>query len=717
MFDYSNFVFEVRPIHKIFHLFSRAKFWMSALVIGLINCVVAQESDSLLKASIFEEVVISGTLRTVTKLESPVLVEVFNADFFKANPTPSVFEALQGINGVRPQINCSICNTGDVHINGLEGPYTMVLVDGMPIVSGLSTVYGLSSMPQSIIDRVEVIKGPASTLYGSEAVGGLINIITKKAENAIPLQVDIISNTWAETNLDVGWATKFGHKLHSLTGLNRFNYQNPIDRNSDGFTDVTLQDRISLFNKWSMERREGRLFSVAARYVNEERWGGQLHWTPQYRGSDSIYGESIDTRRWEFFGQYQLPFQEDVVLSFSANSHLQNSAYGNLLFNAQQRVGFAQCTWNKTLNHHHFLAGITYRYTFYDDNTVVTTLFDSLGQAFNLAQITHLPGLFGQHEWNLGKGKILLTGLRYDRNSIHGTIVSPRLNFKWKSPNGQQVLRCGIGNGYRIAQVFTEDHASLTGARKVVFLSQLKPERSWNGTVNFTKRILNQKGTLIGVDAALFYTHFDNKIIADLTTDPNKIIYDNLKGTARSTGLSVQTECLMKSGIKFTMGATIMDVSAFDDGKRQRQMFTERFTATWNLAYPIRILGISIDYSGNVYSPMLLPLLSPWDPRKDQSPWWSIQNMQFTKSFNGQMEFYGGVKNLLNWTPNKGNPFLIARSHDPFDRMVEFDSDGKALVSPENPFGLTFDPTYVYAPNQGRRLFIGIRWNLNGRKP
>lgn len=131
-------------------------------------------------AAALGEVVVSGTMKEVSKLESPVPVEVYSANFFRANPTPSVFESLQNVNGVRPQINCNVCNTGDIHINGLEGPYTMVLIDGMPIVSGLSTVYGLTGIPQALIERVEVVKGPASTLYGSEAVGGLINVITKK---------------------------------------------------------------------------------------------------------------------------------------------------------------------------------------------------------------------------------------------------------------------------------------------------------------------------------------------------------------------------------------------------------------------------------------------------------------------------------------------------------------------------------------------------------
>ena len=142
------------------------------------------------------EIVISGTLKSVRRLESPVPVEVYSPIFFKKNPTASIYEALQNVNGVRPQLNCGVCNTGDIHINGLEGPYTLVLIDGMPIVSSLSTVYGLSGIPNSLVERIEIVKGPASSLYGSEAVGGLINIITKNPVNAALFSADYFTTSY-----------------------------------------------------------------------------------------------------------------------------------------------------------------------------------------------------------------------------------------------------------------------------------------------------------------------------------------------------------------------------------------------------------------------------------------------------------------------------------------------------------------------------------------
>ncbi len=172
-----------------------------------------------------EEIVISGTLQEVSKSSSSVPIELYTAQFFRSNPAPSLFEGLFQVNGVQPQVNCNVCSAGDIHINGMEGPYTLVLIDGMPIVSGLSTVYGLFGIPQSLIDRVEIVKGPASTLYGSEAVGGLINVITKKSSNAPRFVVDLLQNSWGEFSADIGGKLTIAKNHHLLLGLNTYNYQ------------------------------------------------------------------------------------------------------------------------------------------------------------------------------------------------------------------------------------------------------------------------------------------------------------------------------------------------------------------------------------------------------------------------------------------------------------------------------------------------------------
>ncbi len=659
----------------------------------------------LTQGASLDEIVISGTMKPVVRSESPVPVEIFKPTFFKKNPTPSLFEALQNINGVRPQLNCSICNTGDIHINGLEGPYTLVMIDGMPIVSGLSTVYGLSGIPNSLVDRIEVVKGPASSLYGSEAVGGLINIITKNPGDAPRFSTDVFATGWGETNVDLGFKAKLGTAT-TLLGANYFFYDNPIDNNDDGFTDLTLQDRISIFNKWNFKRKSGKNFTLAGRLYYEDRWGGENEWNSSFRGSDEIYGESIYTNRYELLGSYELPVKETMNLSFSYTNHDQNSFYGDLSYQAEQRIGFTQLTWDKTLKNHDLLTGVAFRYQYYDDNTPATALENS-----NDPEVKNVPGIFVQDEITLAAKHKLLLGSRLDYDDSHGTIFTPRLAYKW-SINDTNIFRLNAGTGFRVVNLFTEDHAALTGSREVIIEEDLDPEESYNVNLNYIKKIFLNNGSFIGLDASAWYTHFTNAILPDYEANPLEIRYGNLDGYAVSKGVSLNTEVNFSNGVKLMAGASLLDVSNKENGVRSRQVLTESFTGTWGITYKIQPLNLTIDYTGNLYGPMKLPVLGPNDPRKKDSPWWSIQNIQFTYKNKNNIEVYGGIKNLLDWTPNKGNPFLISRAEDPFDKNVQFDQNGEVLITPDNPYGLSFDSTYIYGPNQGIRGFLGIRYTI-----
>ena len=141
-----------------------------------------------------------------------------------------------------------------------------------------------------------------------------------------------------------------------------------------------------------------------------------------------------------------------------------------------------------------------------------------------------------------------------------------------------------------------------------------------------------------------------------------------------------------------------MDVSVTENNIKRRQLLTESFSGVWSISYKFNS-SFSIDYTGNVYGPMRLPLLGPNDLRDEYSPWFSIQNIQATKKFTNSWEIYAGIKNLLNFTPAANS---ISRAFDPFDKQVD----------KNDPDALTFDPSYVYASNQGIRAFAGVRYTL-----
>lgn len=677
---------------------------ISALGFEKLYKKVTLKAGQLLKLNIrleatpnsLNEVTVTGTMKEATKLNTPVAIEVYSPKFFQKNVSNNLFDALGMINGVQPTMNCNVCNTGDIHINGMEGPYTLILIDGMPIVSALSTVYGMMGIPNSMVERIEVIKGPASTLYGSEAVAGIINVITKNPAKAPQFSFDVFGTSYQEYNADasVKWKMK---KVDALLSANYFNLNKTWDKNKDGFTDITLQNRISLFNKYRFTLKNNAQANLAFRYFYEDRWGGETSWNAAYRGGDSVYGESIYTSRIEAIGNYQFPRMPKLKLMYSYNLHKQNSYYGTTAYMAKQHVGFTQLVHNQKIGaRHDVLTGLALRYTNYDDNSPATADL----QGNNNPAITYLPGLFIQDEISLSASQTLLVGVRYDYYKQHGSIVSPRLNYKWQ-PSRYHTIRWSTGNGFRVVNLFTEDHAALSGARQVVIKEELKPEQSWNTNLNYTRFISFKKG-FINLDATAFYTYFTNRIIADYDTDPNQIIYDNLSGYAISRGVSLNAEINVGSAWKLNLGTTFMQVyqiekDSLNETVKSQQIHAPNISGTFQLSYTLAKFNLTIDYTGQVYGPMRLPIL-PNDFRPEYSPWFTLQNIQVTKKINQNWQVYGGVKNLFNFMPD--NP--IMRPFDPFDKRIQ----------ENNPNGYTFDPSYNYAPLQGIRLLVGVRYTL-----
>lgn len=664
------------------------------LALGLLtHFLSAQEKDSLKTNKQIDEVVITGTLKAVTRDKSPVPVEIYTQKFFQKNPTSNLLDAVSLVNGIRSQVNCSVCNTSDIHINGLEGPYTLVLIDGMPIVSALSTVYGLTGIPNSMIDRVEIVKGPASSLYGTEAMGGIINVITKNALTAPKFVSDFSTTSWGENNSDLGFKFNLGRKIASMLSVNYFSFQNRIDRNKDNFVDTTLQNKLSIFNKWNFKREDNKVASLAFRYFYEDRLGGELQWQKKNRGGDEVYGESIYTNRFEAIGMYQLPTAEDIFLQLSYNYHHQDSRYGEDVYDAIQSIAFGQLYWNKTFGKNEMTIGATLRNNYYDDSTVGTLNLDGT----NHPRKEWLPGVFAQNQWNINDQNTLLLGYRLDYSQDNGLIHSPRVAYKL-SPTETTNIRASFGTGFRVVNVVTEDHKALTGARETI-IKAIKPEKSYNGNIDVTHKILMDRG-YVNLNANAFYSYFTNKIIADLTTNSKQIIFDNIKGHAISQGVSAGIDVKLGTPLSFNIGATYMDVFQKypnDDGEieKEQQQLAPKWSGTYSFSYEFS-KHVGLDFTGEIYGPMKLITVEN-DFRPEYSPWYCLSNVQLRTKFDNGLEIYGGIKNLFDFTPK--NPILFPQ--DPFgNRGVQ------------NPNGYEFDPAYGYAPMQRIRGFLGVRYTI-----
>jgi len=674
--------------------------------------------DLFLTPLALETVVVSASLRETYLSASPARVEVLSAEALATYlPTPgaSLVESIALINGVQEVVACGVCFTNSISINGLPGSYTAVLLDGMPLYGSLAATYALNGIPNLIMDRVEVVKGPGSTLFGSEAVGGVINIITKDPAAVPAFEIDLLATQHAEAYLSV----VAGHQIGQSRGYSAVNgaYSNRYeDRNGDGFGDGVLLDRWSLFHKWSLHRKSGKPLTLAVKGYAEDRRNGVEPFLRDrayrdMRGSDSIYGESIYTLRAEMLGTYTLPTAADLRLDMALSAHNQDSRYGQTAYRAVQRTGLLQGLWSFARGDHEGMAGLVLRYQFYDDNTAATdqgSAPDSLGSGPG-GSLLHqtIPGVFVQDQWQPHPEWTLLGGLRLDRQEQHGWIPAPRLALKWQ-PSPLRAFRFNTGTGFRTLNLFTEDHAFVTGQRQVVLDGPLAPERSWNTTLSASQEFFSRRGSgTLTADA--FYTRFEQQILADYD-QPGKIIYANSEGFGYTSGLAASLQYQWASVLGFQVSATWQDVQR---SERNQQGLMEReavpFAPRWSGVLLVNgrwdRAELTLAYTLRVTGAMALPAvydLGPdgqllAEPRPQRSEPFAQQSVQLTKVFSERFSVYTGVQNLGNFR-QPGSP--LAGLDDP-----------SAAVG----FSPYFDTAYAYASMHGREAYLGVRLVLNGR--
>jgi outer membrane receptor for ferrienterochelin and colicins len=296
-----------------------------------------------------DQIVITGTMTETSIADSPVKVEVVSPKMLRMNPTGNITEALQTVNGIYNQVDCAVCGTNNLRINGMEGPYTAILIDGNPIMGSLASVYGFNGINPALIDQVEIVRGPSSTLYGSEAMGGVINIRTTNPRFAPRYVVDFSANDLSEMSVDFALAPTVGRGRTLLSG-SMYHFDRFVDRNSDGFSDLTRNTRVSLFNKWSYGSLDPKGFDAYVKYYGENRMGGTSEYNRSLRGSDEIYGESIYTHRLEAAAMATLRNAASITrVQVSGSFHDQDSYYGDYGYKATQSNMFANVTNDRRL--------------------------------------------------------------------------------------------------------------------------------------------------------------------------------------------------------------------------------------------------------------------------------------------------------------------------------------------------------------------------------
>lgn len=685
-----NGVFEIRDVPA-----GNYQLQVSSVSYGKVTkriMVVAGETltvDMQMKESHLQldQVVVTGTMRRTYVKESPVKVSVVQSEMLQQGRiSANVMDLINSVNGLTTQLNCAVCGTNAIRINGVEGANTAVLIDGMPIMGALASVYGLNGISPSIIDQVEVVKGPQSTLYGTQALGGVVNIITKNPATTPTFSADAYARSTEEGNVNVAYAPKIG-RFEGLLSGNVLRLENFLDQNDDNFNDLVKQSRVSMFGKGTLagKNMEER-FSVVTKYYYEDRTGGLPDFRDNLRGTDQIYGESIYTNRFELLTEYRpAGLDERLRINGAFTYHDQDSYYGTDWYDAQQGIYFLQGVWDQSIGQNiKLLSGTTIRYETYNDNTPATS--EGVDKRW-------IPGIFSQGELAIGD-VTFVGGLRIDHHSEHGFVPAPRLATKYR-PTDLTTFRASAGTGFRVVNVFTEDHAALTGSREVVFNEDLEPEKSRSITASLEQIIpFGVNPMTISLDG--FYTHFSNQIIPDYDQDPNLIAYENLDGFSVTRGFSVNLDQNFTAiPLSYNAGITVMDVFTEEDGVQQALAYAPEYVGAFGATYDVRSLGLSVGYNGNLVGQKRLPDGFADFGRDTESPAYFTHDIRVTKEFtdvNSQngigFETFVSAENLTDFT------------------------QGSPLIDPQNPFGPNFDTAYTWGPVIGRTFSLGVRLNI-----
>jgi outer membrane receptor for ferrienterochelin and colicins len=643
------------------------------------------------------EVVVSGQMQARSLRNSPVKVEVFKADFLNdfSQGSGNLMENISMINGIQENVACGVCYTNEISINGLEGAYTALLINGIPIYGNLATVYGLNSIPTDMMEKIEVVRGPGSTLYGSEAMAGVINIITPHAkENAL-----ILNSSYSQLGEWKGnLIAQHGKKnWKHFSGVHWDVANQFVDQNGDLFSDIVLRDRFSAFN--FSENKEKQL-TIGSKYYFEDRRNGVLEYVKdrnykQLRGSEEVYGESIYTNRWEFFGNKRFggsPFR----LQFSASQHWQDSYYGDTFYEAEQHQAFANFIYENQWGKHNLLSGFSQRITYYDDNSPATE-----SESGNRPDVQIVPGVFVQDEWKINDDWKALSGARVDYYNRHGLIFSPRLNIQYQLSEWAN-FRFNSGTGFRIVNLFTEDHAFVSGQRELIIEEDLNPERSFNVGLGFQHVYTfgNQQGSL---EFDGFYTYFTNKIIPDYDI-PGFIIYANSEAYAYTRGISANINHQLGANLYLNLGAQWQnarqaETNEIGDIEEKPIIYSRDWSAVGSLEYSFP-KGIKLNYNFNWNGPTAMPIVYDVNAsgeivseRPEMSPSFAIHNLKIRKEFK-RIEVFAGVRNLFN------NVQKISPLSGTQDETVSLG------------FSEYFDTAYNYGSLMGQNFFIGFDWSF-----
>jgi len=657
------------------------------------------------------EIVVTGTKTYKRQTDSPVIVNLINSQTLNNVQACNLSEGLKFQPGLRVETNCQTCNYTQLRMNGLGGGYSQILINGRPIFSPLTGLYGLEQLPTNMIDRIEVVRGGGSSLYGSSAIGGTVNVITKvPKKNAYELTSfyqningktnDVVvsgNSSLVSENNNSGVSFFFNHRARDL-----------YDHNKDGFSEIPKIENNSFGANVFFLPNEDQKIEFNLSNLNEFRSGGELSDKPAYLTAQAeerthqvrmgsadyqitkentsliTYAAWQNTKRKHYTGIF--PDEELAI-----QSHLENPPYGTS--NTTTLQGGFQLNHKK----YNFLKG-TNTFTL-GSEYVIDDVFDEIeSYNYSIDQRTTDLGLFVQSDWNLSRSINLLSGVRMDKhNLINGLVFSPRYSLLYKHKANTQ-FRINYGTGFRAPQAFDTDlHMAFAGGgiSRVNLSPELRPEKSqsFSTSVNYDKP---SEHFIAGFTIEAFYTRLEDAFyLQPIGQDNFGSLFEKQNGQGATVqGITLELRANYDKKVQLETGFTLQS-SKFDekvsyiDGLEGLKDFVRTPSnygfATLTITPNSKInANLNYIYTGEMKVPHFAGAPNQTIDEMSTSKPFSELSAKIAYTFTyvkmqSAIEIYGGVKNLFN------------------SYQSNFD------------IGKNRDSNYVFGPSLPRTFFIGVK--------
>ncbi len=586
----------------------------------------------------------------------------------------------------------AVTGTRKIEMLGLAGPYVQITRENMPDVRGLSSLYGLTYIPGTWIEAIQLNMGAGSVVNGYESITGQINVELRKPEKSDRLFVNAYGNSDGAMEANLMTAYRMGEKWHGSLSLHGNTRPFKLDHNQDGFVDHPTGENLVAMQRFKYAGNHGFESQLGLRVVYTDRVGGETDFDPDApREAQPYWGSRINTKRIEAWAKAGKLFEDrpysSIGFQVSGVIHQQDSYFGRSDYDAAQQSLYSNLIYQSILGNtnHQYRTGLSFQADSYIE-TVNSTEY---------LRNELVPGAFLEYTFNHLDLFTAVAGIRADHHNNYGTFFTPRLHLRYE-PRPLTVFRASAGRGQKTASIFAENIGMFASSRSIIIAGDgsdkpygLEAEIAWSYGLNMAQGFRLWEGDAV-FKADFYHTRFSQQIVVDFDRNPGEVLFYNLDGKSYSNSAQVQLDLEAVERFDIRMAYRFNDVKRNYGGEMLRAPLTARHRAFINMAYETTD-SWSFDATWNWQGSKRIPGTesNPEPYRVEEfSPSFSLVNIQVGKTVFERLELYAGIENLFGFIQE--NP----------------------IIASDEPFSPYFDSSMIWGPIFGRKFYAGLRFRI-----